>query len=427
MSQLWNDLRVAVKRKRHGDKHTMDKRTCPNPDRLSESDHAHRMVKAQNDIIKGRLTIEHTVLDSPNPASGSPPRTIPDEKDYACQREEIIRRERALGFDYACYERASNKEIRADKILQRLKEVDKEQVYNDAKERTGYAGQKHKRRPGDHHLSNLDLVGKTKVFEVARMMPKGGHLHIHFNACLKPNVLLDVANAMDHMYIMSDIPLTSDSDYLNFERCAIQFSILAHDKAKEKSGVLYGENYQSGNAMRFGDFLEKFPKDYPRAENGYDWLLKKLVFNEDEAHGELQTSYGAWEKFNARTRMMKGLFNYEHVYRIYTRELLKDFLKDNIQYAEIRPNFMPNNQLWTDDGAAQIDNEGIMKIIIEEYEDFQRETPNFAGLKVIYCTPRSFDRKKVETQLDECLAFKEKWPPYIAGSSPSISYNTARP
>ena len=41
--------------------------------------------------------------------------------------------------------------------------------------------------------------------------------------------------------------------------------------------------------------------------------------------------------------MMKGLFNYETAYRRYTRLFLEDLMRDNIQYAEIRPNFMTSN------------------------------------------------------------------------------------
>jgi hypothetical protein len=32
---------------------------------------------------------------------------------------------------------------------------------------------------------------------------------------------------------------------------------------------------------------------------------------------------------------------------------------------------MDANQLWTDDGEKRIDNEGVMKIITEEYQKFQ--------------------------------------------------------
>jgi adenosine deaminase CECR1 len=118
--------------------------------------------------------------------------------------------------------------------------------------------------------------------------------------------------------------------------------------------------------------------------------------------------------------MMKGLFNYESAYRQYTRKLLEDFLGDNIQYAEIRPNFMQNNQVWTDDGERQCNNFEIMDMIIEEFEAFQRgrrEGEKLGGLKVIYCTPRSFEVDKVIVCLNECLEMKmmRKYGKYIAG------------
>lgn len=119
--------------------------------------------------------------------------------------------------------------------------------------------------------------------------------------------------------------------------------------------------------------------------------------------------------------MMKGLFNYETAYRKYTRLCLEDFMKDNIQYAEIRPNFMTSNQLYHDDGTGPIDNWGIMRIIINEAENFKEEMKRqdrfFGGIKVIYCTPRSFSPDLVKSALDECIEFKKEWPQWIAGLS----------
>jgi adenosine deaminase CECR1 len=121
--------------------------------------------------------------------------------------------------------------------------------------------------------------------------------------------------------------------------------------------------------------------------------------------------------------MMKGLFNYEKAYREYTRRCLQDFVDDNIQYAEIRPNFMSSNQLSHDDGTGSIDNRGIMMIIIDEVERFRLARGDrgsfFAGIKVIYCTPRSFAPSEVERALKECLEFKKEWPQWIAGKLPS--------
>lgn len=115
--------------------------------------------------------------------------------------------------------------------------------------------------------------------------------------------------------------------------------------------------------------------------------------------------------------MMKGLFNYETAFRCYTRQCLADFVRDNIQYAEIRPTMMKSNYLSSDDGTETINNEGIMKIIIEEVTGFvstQREK-KFLGVKVIYCTPRSFSPEQVKDGLEECIRFKKLWPKWIAG------------
>lgn len=119
--------------------------------------------------------------------------------------------------------------------------------------------------------------------------------------------------------------------------------------------------------------------------------------------------------------MMKGLFAYESAFRNYTRECIKDFVNDNIQYAEIRPNFMSNNSLKTDDGTGSIGNEGIMKIIDEELratmEVLQKRGEYFGGMKVIYCTPRSFQKPQIEKALDECIDLKKKYASLLCGKS----------
>ena len=129
--------------------------------------------------------------------------------------------------------------------------------------------------------------------------------------------------------------------------------------------------------------------------------------------------------------MMKGLFNYETAYRKYTRHCLGEFVNDNIQYAEIRPNFMFSNQVWKDDGSIRIDNIGIMDLIISEYEAFQKDHQRrvLKGLKVIYCTPRSFSEKQVGDALLQCFQFKmdKRFSPYIAGKLAADSCNATVP
>jgi len=117
--------------------------------------------------------------------------------------------------------------------------------------------------------------------------------------------------------------------------------------------------------------------------------------------------------------MMKGLFAYESAFRKYTRACIKDFVDDNIQYAEIRPNFMATNSLKTDDGARTMGNEEILRIINEELQntmaEIAQENKYFGGMKVIYCTPRSFCKDQVQAALDECIDLKQKYSDLICG------------
>ncbi|KUI53084.1 Adenosine deaminase CECR1-A [Cytospora mali] len=338
---------------------------------------------------------------------------------YHQNREELRRRERALDFEWKCAGSATPREHKANRILQALRRHDEETVYGAQTPREGFGGQLHPRFAGDHFLYNKDLIDRTKVFRLARKAPKGAHLHIHFNACLRPNVLLEIAREMGQMYITSDVPLTVDEaqgrhrrENDNYQRCRLKFSIMTLTASK---GNLFDAHYKDRLPMKFQEFLEEFPQHYPD-EDAMHWLQEKLIFHEEEAHSLLQTVDGAWEMFNARTQMMKGLFNYETAYRTYTRKCLEDFVADNIQYAEIRPNFMDTNQVWTDDGTKKINNVGIVEMIMDEYKKFQAQTGSyFGGMKIIYCCPRSWPNEKVAGGLRECLEFKKRWPEWIAG------------
>lgn len=388
-------------------------------------------------------------------------------------------------------------EKKASEILQKIKAYDEAQIAQ-LPPRKGYHNQSHPRFVGDHFLANVDWITKESwVFQVARKMPKGAHLHVHFNSCLPENFLLDLAmeeEQLRHMYIRCKIPLNSEE---GFRQRDIQFTMLKDDDpqaleyiayrkslrsieyqkrnrsiktrrmvAKETSKQshpvnIWGENYsprvnevtnnKEFRCYKFEDFLKEFKdmytsalsKDYiPRdpikyrgdeeglptsqtesAQLARDWLMQKLVFEEKEAHNECQTVIGAWDNFNCRTRMMKGLFNYVRAYEAYIDTLLDHFVEDNIQYAEIRPNFMSTNQLFTvgENGTqTYVDNFGIMDIIVSRFEQFQRKFPPgspspLQGLQVIYCMPRSFSRDKIRWGLEQCIIFKKIWPDYIAG------------
>ncbi|KAK4096377.1 Metallo-dependent hydrolase [Parathielavia hyrcaniae] len=361
-------------------------------------------------------------------ASSSQSNLSAQVKHYEQLREQTVQAEAAMGFEHVCHRKATTDEIKANLILQQIKQEDLA-IYRKHGARPDSLGQAHEYFYGDHFLSNVGLIEQTALFKLCQAMPKGAHLHIHFNANLAPGFLLGIAKNMTAMYIWSSEPLT---DRAAFARCRIQFSILGPGelKAKNPAGAanLFSRGYKAYPQqekgcgwMLFKDFFTTFPSAAGQVQ-GVDsnvdrWLQHKLVFHEEETHNSLQTADGAWKNFNTRTQMMKGLFNYKTAYVRYTQACLAEFARDNIQYAEIRPNFMQTNQVWEDEGSGRLDNEAIMRLIIAEYEAFQQTHRGkvFKGLKIIYCTPRSFGKDMVRLALNECLKFKRMFPEYIAG------------
>jgi adenosine deaminase CECR1 len=278
------------------------------------------------------LKTRDTRLDFAKP--GSPLIYVVDE-DYEQDRNEIMRRGESLAFDHRLTYEAGHEEREANERLEIVKWNDRISFYDDATPLEGFGGQKHRRFPGDHFLSNADLLETTGLFKIARGMPKGAHLHIHFNACLLPHVLLDIAETMESMYISSNLPLVSET---NLNICEIQFLIRnITDVKKERTVLLEKEMARrtSENDLTLEELKTKarnernlLHKDYKYSEGrqgewmeyrlfidqwnnaanndwkidpqmakfanvtSKSWLTSKLVFSEQEAHHPEQTVHG---------------------------------------------------------------------------------------------------------------------------------------
>lgn len=252
------------------------------------------MIDAQHEVIEHRLIstgtsssiLKRTPVDEAGASSGSPKFSSLD--DYQRERDILRARERALAFDFRLTQTASKKERHANRIIQKLRARDNCEIYGKAEWRTGHHGQMHPRFPGDHFLSNVDLIEETDLYRVAKMMPKGAHLHIHFNCCLPPDFLLNIAKEQPRMFIRSDMPLLL-GEPLAFERCEIQFSLIA--EGDEKSGNIFKPTYQHGQDMLFSEFLAHFP--FKEKGDPALWLQRKLMFASEEAHHVQQTSPGS--------------------------------------------------------------------------------------------------------------------------------------
>lgn len=205
--------------------------------------------------------------------------------------------------------KAKTREAEANGMIMRMRRED-EVIY-----------EKNQISPSGRFLDLRDLLADMRLFHVARMIPKGAHLHIHFNSTLLPGVLLGYAKDMVNMYIWSDRQLVQPSD---FEKCNLEFSLrnLAQVRKEMRTGALessdtlmleglaraealedeaaktraydqlgpdiFRSNYKCGRKdqnqqveeMRYQYFRERW--DEKSWGNCDEWLIRKLTFSKEE-------------------------------------------------------------------------------------------------------------------------------------------------
>lgn len=198
--------------------------------------------------------------------------------EYEAARASLIARENAQAFDGRAIATASAVEKRANELVAAIRKTDDADVYGSLRDRHG-----RKRAAADHFLGNVDLINKTELLRVVKRMPKGAHLHCHFNSCLRPEFLIQHARGRESMYIRSTCPLTSEAAMLQAE---ISFLV----QAPQPEGVsLFSENYVPQTWTRYTKFCEEFEGGIESAE---EWLVTKMLLNEEEVYNTYQTGTG---------------------------------------------------------------------------------------------------------------------------------------
>jgi len=201
--------------------------------------------------------------------------TFTSVASYEEARAALIDRENAQAFDGRAVATASDLEKRANELIGAIRKGDERNVYGALRDKNG-----RQRAVADHFLGNVDLINKTELLKVAKKMPKGAHLHCHFNSCLRPEFLLEHARGKESMYIRSTSPLTNEQA---MQQAEISFLV----QPPQPDGVnLFSEDYVTQSWMKYPKFCEVFPGGLVAAEK---WLVWKMLLNEEEVYNTYQT------------------------------------------------------------------------------------------------------------------------------------------
>ena len=351
---------------------------------------------------------------------------------YQESRRELVAAEEQQSWDAPARSRASPDELRAQEVLFKLREAERLDPSLFGNLPGEAVPSKDSRDMGGRYLVNLDSIGRTGTFSIAKAMPKGVHQHLHFNSAIPPEDLFPHARSPlveNTMFIRSTRPLVTLED---FQECEIVFLVLPKDTTQAD---VFSPNYDPSTKAPNSPWMlwkhfresEKFPKDircenYPRGLSLVEcWAREKMVVTLPRAYGDRETHNSAWACFNQGTRAFKGLLGYESIYRWYIGEMIDSMLADKVMYAELRPMLL-DKSLPSDDGTRMLDHSEQMRIICEEVTKKQEELrakgqlDKFPfGVKIIYCTPRSIPRQRMQSELGDCLKPKTEFPELICG------------
>src|ERR1700753_574680 len=211
------------------------------------------------------------------------------QNDYDRQKKLLVSKEADNGWDSLAKRSASEAEVRAQFVLVTIREDERVGLFGNVASEAIPSSTT--RDMGGQFLTNKDRIAQSRIYRMAQRMPKGMHLHLHFNAELQPDILIERAKDNDCMFIRSTQPLLQDKDYAATE---VVFSILPSSTAAVN---IFSPNYKpefrapgSRPWMRWSTFREEFQKR--RGRRAEDWIKEKLILTENEVYNVRQTTNG---------------------------------------------------------------------------------------------------------------------------------------
>jgi adenosine deaminase CECR1 len=371
------------------------------------------------------------------------------QTNYAMERETLLQRENDAAWDSKVRKEATGWEREVAEIVFKIREYERDVTFgNIASE--DLPGEDTLDMGGQFLTNKRRIEEKSDIFKIAKRLPKGAIQHLHFNAELHPEKLLQQANTMPNMFIQSKRALLEEKD---LDMTEVIFNVLPKETASIDifSADYRPEGNKVGPPMLWNKFRRRFENVFPRVcanepdeekplnsitmgkmkdssieapiklEPAERWIKNKMVLNEQEAYGLSQTVNGVWARFNQATRCFKGLFNYKQVFEWYISSAIDAMIDEGIMYAELRPMLM-DKAIPTDDGHGKLDHDEQMDLILACVAKKQKELKDKDmldkfrfGLKIIYCTPRSIPKPRMQLEMQDCIQLKLKYPELICG------------
>ncbi|TBU65296.1 Metallo-dependent hydrolase [Dichomitus squalens] len=334
--------------------------------------------------------------------------------EYLKRREEFIQQDQSLRPDRAAAGVLSSDEHRADEILRSIRKTEARTIWGHELNVEHYHGSK-QMFPGMEFLTARQTIITTKLFDILSKMPKGGLLHAHLDATVRPDVLLRLALSQPAVHIRAPGNLTLG----NLKTVPPEFRALPQTEWTTSASVTEA-GYVAGSWVPIHNARSTFSEALGGPEGFDRWVTGALTIDPSEAYGTHNTTDRIWDKFESIFGVSDGLFRYVPIFKEYIREFLLSSVDDGISYVEPRILFWYKYMVG-EDGVENVPHRVWFQIYESVLADIkadlaaQGRADEFVGSKIIYSTMRELTLDELEWYLEDCLALKQEFPHLVAG------------
>ncbi|RUS71572.1 hypothetical protein EGW08_020665 [Elysia chlorotica] len=243
-----------------------------------------------------------------------------------------------------------------------------------------------------HFFQVKEQIEKTSIFDIIRMMPKGGILHLHDSSIAPLDWVIKNLTYLPNLYTkkregsvprefqFSQTPLSAEEGWEN----------VAHLRAIEKEYTCNDASIQICN------------------KSFEEILMSELSLVTPDPYNTYKSENVIWNKFGDYFSTISGLRNSLETAEMYLLKALEDLYDDGVQYAELR-----DGDLFDANGTDITDD--YMRLVDRVVNEFQMTHPDFLGIKFILTGSRAFSEQRMQQQVDRIIERTKKFPDLVKG------------
>ena len=262
-------------------------------------------------------------------SQGIPSTSEPFLQQYLKGRDNLIDQEQTSRSDTSFRQNLSPIARRACAIVDRIREQEKQTVWNAEAEEALAQSSEHPIFPGMMFMQAKERMEGTRLWRIVRQMPKGALLHAHMDAMVDFEYILGELIKLPGMHMSSDRSLDTPEAR---ELADLQFR---YRKQEVTDGNVWsGGHYEPGKFLLLTKVADEFPDG---GRQGFlAWLKSRCTLDLTDCHQHHHGIDAIWHKFVRCFGVVATIIHYEPMWRLFLRRLMSLLKADGVNWAELR-------------------------------------------------------------------------------------------